>query len=287
MTSRLTMSYGVRWEPFIPEQRPNHTAYTFDLDKFNAGIKSTVYLNAPAGFQYYGDPGSPNGTAGVNKTWAQFSPRLGLAWDVTGTANVDSCLVRVQLRCNRCIYERKQWIALGGAACHHLSDRRFRQSPARCSRWQPFPLNHSNFIFRRSRAQTQPLVAMLRTESGTSASKSFRMKRRPVRVPPQSHNAVAEQAPPIRRLHPRRSMRSPDGKPTTHVRPRTTDLRRRFTPQYADGKYRDCSRFESGQHTKLQRSTQYQNLSHQNTTSMNYTWSHVGDPVNGFTSAGI
>jgi len=52
----------------------------FDFGRFQQGLKSTVYLNAPAGFQYYGDPGFPNGTAGVNKTWAQFSPRLGFAW---------------------------------------------------------------------------------------------------------------------------------------------------------------------------------------------------------------
>ena len=32
----------------------------------------------------YGDPDFPNGKAGINKRWTNFSPRVGLAWDVTG-----------------------------------------------------------------------------------------------------------------------------------------------------------------------------------------------------------
>ena len=80
----LTASYGLRWEPYIPEQRTNAAVYNFDYGRFQQGIKSNVYVNAPAGFYYPGDPGFPNGLAGQNKQWRQFSPRIGLAWDVGG-----------------------------------------------------------------------------------------------------------------------------------------------------------------------------------------------------------
>jgi len=83
-TPRLTASYGVRWEPYLPEQRTNGAVYNYDYNRFRQGIKSTVFVNAPAGFYYPGDQGFPNDLAGQYKKWWQFSPRVGLAWDVTG-----------------------------------------------------------------------------------------------------------------------------------------------------------------------------------------------------------
>ena len=79
-TPRLTLNYGLRWEPFIP-QWVEYT-YNFDYDRFKQGIKSSVYVNAPAGFYYRGDPGFPD--RAVNSRWLQFSPRMGFAWDVSG-----------------------------------------------------------------------------------------------------------------------------------------------------------------------------------------------------------
>ena len=84
VSPRVTLNYGVRWEPYLPQQVPTGHNYQFDLDRFRAGVKSTVFKNAPAGLLYYGDPGFPNGTAGINKRWNNFSPRVGLGWDVTG-----------------------------------------------------------------------------------------------------------------------------------------------------------------------------------------------------------
>ena len=83
LTPRLTMNYGVRWEPFLPQVSANGRVYNFDIDRFRQGIKSTVFKNAPAGFYYPGDPGFP-GKSGINKQWLNFGPRLGLAWDVQG-----------------------------------------------------------------------------------------------------------------------------------------------------------------------------------------------------------
>jgi hypothetical protein len=79
-TPKLTVNYGVRWDPNIPQKTP--AIYSFDYDRFRQGIRSSVFQNAPAGFYYRGDPGFPEN--GTNPKWWQFAPRLGLAWDVSG-----------------------------------------------------------------------------------------------------------------------------------------------------------------------------------------------------------
>ena len=79
----LTVNYGLRWEPYLPQTFLDRGTVNFDYGRFQQGIKSTVYPNAPSGFYYPGDPGFP-GKKGLNDRWAQFAPRLGLAWDVNG-----------------------------------------------------------------------------------------------------------------------------------------------------------------------------------------------------------
>jgi hypothetical protein len=79
-TSKVTLNYGMRWEPYLPHDA--EAIYNFDYERFRQGIKSSVYLNAPAGIYYRGDPGFPEN--GVNTRWFQFAPRVGLAWDVSG-----------------------------------------------------------------------------------------------------------------------------------------------------------------------------------------------------------
>ncbi|NOT44631.1 MAG: TonB-dependent receptor [Acidobacteria bacterium] len=80
----LTLNYGVRWEPYFPQQLPNEQIYNFSLDRFNQGVKSTVFPNAPAGFLYPGESGFVNGQSGQNKRWQNFAPRVSAAWDPTG-----------------------------------------------------------------------------------------------------------------------------------------------------------------------------------------------------------
>ena len=81
VSPNVTVNAGLRWEPFFPQQLTDGTIYNFSLDRFRAGQKSSVFVNAPAGFTYPGDAGFPNGKAGMYKTWTNFSPRVGLAWD--------------------------------------------------------------------------------------------------------------------------------------------------------------------------------------------------------------
>jgi hypothetical protein len=80
---RLTLNYGLRWEPFAPMQVKDGKVYTFDLARYNAGITSTVYHGAPAGFYYPGDPGF-SGKSGMNSHYKNFQPRVGLAFDPSG-----------------------------------------------------------------------------------------------------------------------------------------------------------------------------------------------------------
>ena len=80
---RLTLNYGLRWEPFAPMQVKDGKVYTFDMGRYNAGISSTVYHGAPAGFYYPGDPGF-NGKSGMNSHYANLEPRAGLAFDPFG-----------------------------------------------------------------------------------------------------------------------------------------------------------------------------------------------------------
>ena len=83
LSRRLTATMGLRWEPFLPQNVNNGAIYSFSLAALEAGTKSTVFKNAPAGLSYAGDPGFP-GKSGINNRYDQFAPRLGLAWDPQG-----------------------------------------------------------------------------------------------------------------------------------------------------------------------------------------------------------
>jgi hypothetical protein len=83
MSSNVTLNYGVRWEPWFPQDSVDKAVYNFDVARLQAGIRSTVYPQAPAGLYYPGDPGFP-GNSGMKTVWSNIAPRVGVAWDPKG-----------------------------------------------------------------------------------------------------------------------------------------------------------------------------------------------------------
>src|SRR5207237_1860502 len=47
---RLTLNYGIRWEPGLPVTSRDGQIATFDASRFAASQKSAVFTNAPFGF---------------------------------------------------------------------------------------------------------------------------------------------------------------------------------------------------------------------------------------------
>src|SRR5262245_24762058 len=84
-TQRLTINYGVRWEPFFAFKNKHGWFDHFDMDLFDKNVHSTVYPNAPAGLIFPGDPQWTWGRKSIAyNRYGIFTPRLGLAWDPKG-----------------------------------------------------------------------------------------------------------------------------------------------------------------------------------------------------------
>jgi hypothetical protein len=83
LTSRLTVSGGVRWDPYLPVTTKYGWLSHFDPALFAQGVRSTVYTNAPAGLLFPGDAGYP-GEGASNHRLNNFAPRIAVAWDPQG-----------------------------------------------------------------------------------------------------------------------------------------------------------------------------------------------------------
>lgn len=81
--SRVTVNAGLRWEPFFPVTDADGQFNHFSLDQFRNGVRSTVFRNAPVGVIFDGDPGYPGHAVG-KRQFAEFAPRLSVAWDPRG-----------------------------------------------------------------------------------------------------------------------------------------------------------------------------------------------------------
>ena len=80
-SSRLSLTYGVRYEPYFPWNEIQGRVEQFRISNYAAGIKSQVYPNAPAGLLFPGDPGMPS--RGTTGSFKNFAPRVGFAYALT------------------------------------------------------------------------------------------------------------------------------------------------------------------------------------------------------------
>jgi hypothetical protein len=83
LSPKVTLNYGLRWEPYLPQVIDNAYVFTFDPERFRQNIRSKVFTNAPAGFLYPGDDGFI-GKSGIRSQWLNAAPRAGIAWDPAG-----------------------------------------------------------------------------------------------------------------------------------------------------------------------------------------------------------
>ena len=75
----LTLNLGLRWEPYLPIKNTYGWVSHFDRAAFDAGRRSTVYPQAPAGLMFPGDAGFPGNATTFGKM-TTFAPRVGAIW---------------------------------------------------------------------------------------------------------------------------------------------------------------------------------------------------------------
>lgn len=86
VSPRLTLNYGLRWEPQQVMKETRGRIEQFWPDAYAAGIHSSVVPSAPAGLFFVGDKynGASVPDRGESADLNNFAPRVGLAWDITG-----------------------------------------------------------------------------------------------------------------------------------------------------------------------------------------------------------
>jgi hypothetical protein len=83
MSPNVTLNIGLRWDPYFPAYSGPGQITHFDRARFDAGLKSSVFRNAPAGLIFTGDEGMPGKSVARRDPW-NFGPRVGVVWDPRG-----------------------------------------------------------------------------------------------------------------------------------------------------------------------------------------------------------
>ena len=88
ITPRLTMNYGVRWEPYLSPYNNNGEEEASIALCSTRAVHSSVFTNAPPGLIFPGDPQYTSGKYRNGPDWNKFYPRVGLAWDPQGNGRM-------------------------------------------------------------------------------------------------------------------------------------------------------------------------------------------------------
>jgi hypothetical protein len=83
VNANLTVNAGLRWDPYFPYGSDLRHFNHFSVDAFRAGVRSTVYRNAPVGVIFEGDQGYPGHAVSENYL-GSLAPRLAAVWDPQG-----------------------------------------------------------------------------------------------------------------------------------------------------------------------------------------------------------
>ena len=90
ISSRLTLDYGLRWEPQQVMKEIYGRIEQFHPDAWAAGVHSQIVPTAPAGLFFVGDKYNGIGVPDRGQTGDlnNFAPRVGIVWDPTGSGKM-------------------------------------------------------------------------------------------------------------------------------------------------------------------------------------------------------
>ncbi|HTA46914.1 MAG TPA: carboxypeptidase-like regulatory domain-containing protein [Bryobacteraceae bacterium] len=88
ITSRLTVNYGLRWEPYLSNINKYGQLDHFDPALYTAGFRSRVFTNAPVGLAFAGDPQYKCANGYNCSDYNKFFPRVGLVIDPEGNGRM-------------------------------------------------------------------------------------------------------------------------------------------------------------------------------------------------------
>ncbi|HEV2486771.1 MAG TPA: carboxypeptidase regulatory-like domain-containing protein [Terracidiphilus sp.] len=90
VSQRLTLDYGLRWEPQQVMKEIWGRIEQFRPDAYAAGVHSSIVPSAPAGLFFIGDKynGQTVPDRGESGDFNNFAPRIGIAWDPTGSGKM-------------------------------------------------------------------------------------------------------------------------------------------------------------------------------------------------------
>jgi Carboxypeptidase regulatory-like domain/TonB dependent receptor len=87
-TRKLTVTVGLRWDPFFGHTDPAGHVVSISIPNLMNDVHSTRFPTAPAGYLFNGDPGGPRNNKLTGNALDKWSPRIGLAWDPRGNGRM-------------------------------------------------------------------------------------------------------------------------------------------------------------------------------------------------------